>query len=135
SLPGPYDDQIASNYLLTSALVEIQRKKAKSRGARGLLISSLPKSASEFLCYTIAEALDIPVVRVSLGNPFFGVIRSEWVRDVFADGGITHDHFGATPENLAELRRANVKDIVVLVRDPRAVAWSAIKMQEIWSPY
>lgn len=135
SLPGPYDDQIAPNYLLTSALVEIQRKKAKSRGVRGLLISSLPKSASEFLCYTIAEALDIPVVRVSLGNPFLGTIRSEWVKEVFEGGGITHDHFGATPENLAELRQANVRDIVILVRDPRAVAWSAMKMQEIWSPY
>jgi hypothetical protein len=44
-------------------------------------------------------------------------------------GAVNHDHFGASNFNLETLSRNGVRDLFVLVRDPRAAAASAVRFR------
>jgi tetratricopeptide (TPR) repeat protein len=131
-LPGPHDIQLFEDYLYSSAAAKQARLKALNRAIPSFLITSLPKSASEFLSYAIAQALDIPVIRVSIGRPYRMCVYGPWIKEARLGGCVTHDHFSATIENISELRAGGADKIVVLVRDPRAAAWSLLKMQNTW---
>lgn len=128
-LPGDYEAQLYDRYLYTAAQVHRQRIRARTRGVPGILISSIPKSASEFLSYTLAETLQSPVVRVTIGDPFLGTVYGKWVAEVCEGGCVTHDHFAASETNLAALRDGGAMGIWILVRDPRAVYWSLQNME------
>ena len=129
-VPGDFDLQLYNNYLQTASRAELHRLEARARGVPGVLLSCLPKSASEFLCYTLANTLDVPIVRASIGNPFHGVILEKWISEIAHGGCIMHDHFGARSENLAALKQIGVRQMHVLIRDPRAVAFSLRNMGE-----
>lgn len=129
-VPGGFDLQLYDNYLQTASRAELRRLQARARGVPGVLLTCLPKSASEFLCYTLADVLDVPIVRATIGNPLEGVILEKWMREITRGGCIMHDHFGARPENLAALKQCGIGHIHVLIRDPRAVAFSLRNMGE-----
>jgi hypothetical protein len=129
-VPGGFDLQLYEHYLQTASRAEIRRLEAQARGVPGVMLSCMPKSASEFLCYTLADLLDVPIVRATIGNPLEGVILERWMREIARGGCIMHDHFGARPENLAVLKQCGVEQIHVLIRDPRAVAFSLQNMGE-----
>jgi hypothetical protein len=61
-------------------------------------------------------------------------VHDRWVSQALQGGCITHEHFAATPENVNALRRGGAKRIVALVRDPRAAAWSWMRMHDAWHP-
>jgi tetratricopeptide (TPR) repeat protein len=125
-LPGGYEGQLYDRYLLTSAQV---RRRARAGRAPSVLVTAIPKSASEFLSYTLAEALGAAVARVTIGDPFAGAVSAAWAAEAAGGGCVLHDHFAATEANLAALRAAGVGRLAVLVRDPRAVAWSLAVME------
>jgi hypothetical protein len=123
------EGQPYENYLFTAAQEHRTCVRARARGVPGILIASLPKSASEFLSSTLATALRAAIVRVTIGDPFLGTVSAAWAAEVTAGGCVTHDHFAGSEQNLAALRDAGVKRVVVQVRDPRAVFWSLQRMQ------
>jgi hypothetical protein len=127
--PGDHDGQPYDRYLFTAACVQRARLRALAAGVPGIVITALPKSASEFLSYTLAEALAAPVVRTTIGEPVLGTVHVGWAAAAARGGAVTHDHYAATPTNLAALRDAGVAAVWVLVRDPRAVFWSSQRMQ------
>jgi hypothetical protein len=127
--PGDHDGQYYDRYLLTAATVRREQLRARAAGVPGIIITSLPKSASEFLGYTLAEALACPVMRVTVGYPLMGAVQPKWVEAVREGGAVTHDHFPATDANLAALREVGLTQLWVLVRDPRAAFWSYVNMQ------
>jgi len=127
--PGDHDGQLYDRYLLTAARLHRERLRARSEGVPGIVITSLPKSASEFLSYTLAETLKVPVMRVAVGYPLLGAVHSKWVSSILQGGAVTHDHFAGTEVNLAALREGGLGEICVLIRDPRAASWSYERMQ------
>ena len=126
-LPGDYEAQLYDKYLLIAARVRHQRLRAPRVPA--VLLTAIPKSASEFLCSTLSEVIQAPIVRVTIGDPFLGTVCARWVADAARGCCVLHDHFAASQANLAALRAAGVGQLHVLVRDPRAVFWSLDKMQ------
>jgi tetratricopeptide (TPR) repeat protein len=127
-VPGGYDHQQYDKYLFTSSRVELKRLQARARGIPSILVTCLPKSGSEYLCYTLSDVLTAPVVRATIGSPFGGRIFDEWVVEIARGGCVLHDHFNGRAENIKALKQSDIKRISVLIRDPRAIAWSLHNM-------
>jgi len=128
-VPGGFNFQSYDRYLLTASRMELERVQARARAVPAIVIASMPKSGSEFLCYSIAETMGAPIARASIGDPLLGVIVESWMREIARGGCVLHDHFSGRPENLAALRACGMEEIHVLVRDPRAVAFSLRNME------
>ena len=128
-VPGGFNFQSYDRYLLTASRAELARLQARARGVPAIVVASMPKSGSEFLCYSIAETMGAPIARASIGDPLLGVIVESWMREIARGGCVLHDHFSGRPENVAALRACGIGEIHVLVRDPRAVAFSLINME------
>lgn len=122
----PYDLKQATR------LANWRRTNASLRGQPGLLINSLPKSASAFLSHTLTELLEVPILRVSLGNGLGRLVVDQWAREVVDGGAVTHEHFPAHRANIAALERAGIETIWIQVRDPRDCAYSHWKMVQGW---
>lgn len=80
-----------------------------------MTMAALPKSASAYVCNFSAVALGMPSCRVAVGN----VVVPNWARRPARGGGINHEHFPATPDNVRALAEAGIRRIAILVRDPR----------------
>jgi tetratricopeptide (TPR) repeat protein len=126
-LPGDYEGQVYDRYLLIAARVRHQR--LRSPGVPAILLTAIPKSASEFLSSTLSEVIQAPIVRVTIGDPFLGTVNPRWVAEAARGCCVLHDHFAASEINLATLRAVGTSPIHVLVRDPRAVFSSLDRMQ------
>lgn len=122
------------NRLYSDALAEGQdiRRRQQAAAARGMppiLIASMPRSASASITQSIAATLDIPVLRLSVGDfPNYFLVPS-WLQMFLPGGAVTHDHFGASPYNLKVLKDAGWREVFVVARDPRAAAASVTHMQ------
>lgn len=127
-VPGDFNYQTYEKYLFTASRVELMRLQARVRGIPAIMLTCLPKSASEFLSYTIADVLEAPVVRGTIGGPMRGVLVEEWVKEIVRGGCVLHDHFFGRKENIAVLQECGVEKLYVLVRDPRAVLFSMHNM-------
>jgi hypothetical protein len=55
------------------------------------------------------------------------IVAPSWLGMFLGGGSVNHDHFGASNFNLETLSRNGVRDLFVLVRDPRAAAASAVR--------
>jgi hypothetical protein len=86
----------------------------------------MPRSASATLTYTLARALDIPVLHISAGSFPNHFLVPSWLNMFLEGGAITQDHFAANDFNLGVLRGRGPRDIFVLIRDPRAAARSQV---------
>jgi hypothetical protein len=129
-LPADGGDLLFPDHVARALALFERREAARKRGMPTFVIASMTRAASTSLTQTLAQSLDMPVVRVSLGRfPHFALAPS-WLNSVTPGGGVLHDHFGATPHNLGVLRSSGVREVSVLVRDPRAAAASYVDFVE-----
>lgn len=99
---------------------EQRQADAQKRGVPSILLTTLPKSASEALFNYLSEGLDMPTCWISgmLDNEEEQPVAS-WL-SVFAQGGaIAKEHMAYSPSALAALRQGGVDRVVCHVRDPR----------------
>jgi hypothetical protein len=124
AMPTSEDDSLFSDHANLADFMRAQQVAAIERGLPSILIACMPRSASATLTYTIARALDVPVMHVSAGRfPDYFLVPS-WLGTFLEGGAITQDHFGANAFNVGVLTSRGPRDIFVLVRDPRAAARS-----------
>ncbi len=101
-----------------------RREKSIERGLPALVISTLPKSASESIWNKLAQGLGLAQCYFSLGLfPDCCLVPSRVVEA--AKGGVAvKEHIGPTAHNLATLRDAGIDRLIVHHRDPRQAALS-----------
>jgi len=103
-----------------------RRNAAMLSGLPPMLITTLPKSASESIWNRLAEGLGLAQSHISLGLFPDCCILGPRARSL-ADGGvIAKEHVAASPHNLEMLRRAGIRRVLVHLRDPRQalVSWA-----------
>jgi hypothetical protein len=126
TMPTGESDLLFSDHVNLSYVLRDRQLAAIKRGLPPILIACMPRSASATLAYTLARAVDIPVMHISAGNFPDRYLVPSWL-DMFLEGGaITQDHFAASDFNLGVLQGRGPRDIFVLVRDPRAAARSQV---------
>jgi len=126
TMPSSESDQIFSDHVNVSHVLRAAQLRSIARGLPPVLMACMPRSASATLTYTLGRAIGAPVVRIGAGQ-FPGIfIVPSWL-DMFLEGGaITQDHFGASDFNVGVLNGRSLRDVFVLVRDPRAAARSQV---------
>ncbi len=98
--------------------------QAKSRGLPGVLLNSLPKSASETIWNRLAEGLEMAQGHVSLGL-FPDCCLMPHRLAILAEGGlIAKEHIPASSHNLKQLAEAGIDKILLNLRDPRQASLS-----------
>jgi hypothetical protein len=124
TMPTGESDLLFSDHVNLSYVLRDRQVAAMKRGLPPILIACMPRSASATLTYTLARAVDIPVIHISAGNFPDRHLVPSWL-DMFLEGGaITQDHFAAGDFNLGVLQGRGPRDVFVLIRDPRAAARS-----------
>jgi len=125
ALPATGGDYLFSEHVRDSLDLRKQQQLARDRAMPPLLIAAMPCSAGATLTQTLSMHLNMPVLRLSVG--LVNLVPS-WVK-FFADGGaLTHDHFAASTFNLKVLGDCGIRDVFILVHDPRAAAASVISL-------
>ncbi len=101
-----------------------RRKKSIARGLPAMVITTLPKSASESIWNKLAQGLGLAQCYFSLGLfPDCCAIPSRVAQA--AKGGVAiKEHIGPTAHNVAVLRGAGIDRLIVHHRDPRQAALS-----------
>src|SRR5580700_878639 len=126
TMPTGESDLLFSDHVNLSYVLRDRQLAAMKRGLPPILLACMPRSASATLTYTLARAVDIPVMHISAGNFPDRFLVPSWL-DMFLEGGaITQDHFAASDFNLGVLQGRGPRDIFVLIRDPRAAARSQV---------
>ncbi len=128
TLPATGDFAIFEDLVRDSLAINRLRGDAAARGIPSFIIASMPRAASATLTHTLGAMLDIPHVRISAGAFSTYVIVPRWLNVVKPGGAVLHDHFGASPCNVDTLRRNDVSEVFVLIRDPRAAAVSLTEL-------
>ena len=124
TLAGTGGDVLFSEHRQQSIALESRRQVAQKRGLPTIVLASMPRSASTSLTQTIGATLDMPEMRASAGRfPNYALVP-RWLSVCLSGGAVLHDHFAASPYNLQVLRQNGVREIFVLIRDPRAAASS-----------
>ncbi len=103
-----------------------RRNTAMLGGLPPMLITTLPKSASESIWNRLAEGLGLAQSHISMGLFPDCCILGPRAGD-FAQGGvISKEHVAASAHNLAMLRQAGIRRVLVHLRDPRqaVVSWA-----------
>src|ERR1700730_9038097 len=125
ALPATGGDYLYSEHVRDSLELRKQQQMSRDCGMPPLLIAAMPRSASTTLTQTLSMHLHMPVLRLSVG---LVTLVPSWVK-FFADGGaLTHDHFTASTFNLRVLGDCGIRDVFIVVRDPRAAAASVISL-------
>lgn len=118
---------LALNSIRSDRQTFLQRRNAAMlSGLPPILITTLPKSASESIWNRLAEGLGLAQSHISMGLFPDCCILGPRARS-FADGGvIAKEHVPATPHNLEMLAAAGVGRVLVHLRDPRQalVSWA-----------
>lgn len=121
---GDWDDLVFSEHVLRANEMAERQRQAIAAGKPGILITALPKSASAFLSNLLADALDMPLLRTSIGSFPKRTVVPGWMRQVAQGGCVTHDHFDGSRANLTPIVQSGFRVMFVQVRDPRAALWS-----------
>lgn len=101
-----------------------RRQAAIGRGLPLIIISTMPKSASESIWNKLAESLEMAQCYLSLGLfPDCCLIPAR-VDQAAAGGIIVKEHIGPSRHNLAALERTGVDRLIVHHRDPRQATLS-----------
>lgn len=124
-LPATGGGQLFADHVRESLELNRHREAARDRGMPSFLIASMRRSASATLTQTIAAMIDLPRLRISLDD----WLSPNWLDAVSPGGAMLHDHFNGALFNIQVLRRAGVREIFVLVRDPRAAAASSFALK------
>jgi hypothetical protein len=124
TMPTGESDLLFSDHVNLSYVLRDRQLAAIKRGLPPILMACMPRSASATLTYTLARAVDIPVLHISAGNFPNHFLVPSWLNMFLEGGAITQDHFAANGFNLGVLQGRGPRDIFVLIRDPRAAARS-----------
>ena len=98
---------------------EERRRRAIAAGRPSMVITTVPKSASESIWNKLAEGLDLGQCHLALGLFPDCCLMPSRVRTAAEGGLIVKEHILATPHNLQTLREHGIDRIVVQLRDPR----------------
>ncbi len=111
---------LALNTIRSDRATFIERRNAAMlSGMPPMLITTLPKSASETIWNRLAEGLGLAQSHISLGLFPDCCILGPRAGD-FAQGGvISKEHVAASGHNLQMLRQAGIRRVLVHLRDPR----------------
>jgi hypothetical protein len=126
TMPTGESDLLFSDHVNLSYVLRNCQLAAMKRGLPPILIACMPRSASATLTYTLARAIDIPVLHISAGSFPDHFLVPSWLNMFLEGGAITQDHFAANDFNLGVLQGRGPRDIFVLIRDPRAAARSQV---------
>jgi len=126
TMPTGESDLLFSDQVNLSHVLRDGQLAAMKRGLPPILIACMPRSASATLTYTLARALDIPVLHISAGSFPNRFLVPSWLNMFLEGGAITQDHFAANDFNLGVMQGRGPRDIFVLIRDPRAAARSQV---------
>ena len=124
TMPTGESDLLFSDHVNLSYVLRDRQLAAMKRGVPPILIACMPRSASATLAYTLARAVDIPVMHISAGTFPDRFLVPSWLNMFLEGGAVTQDHFSASDFNLGVLQGRGPRDIFVLIRDPRAAARS-----------
>lgn len=103
----------------SAADFDMRCQRARSAKRPSILITTMPKSASESLWNILAAGLDFGQCHVSIGLfPNCCLVPSR-LRDMVSGGVVAKEHFGPDPVNLTMLAEAGVERLLVHLRDPR----------------
>lgn len=114
-----------------------RRATSTARGLPTILLTTLPKSASESIWNKLAEGLGLAQCHLSLGLFPECTLVPARVRAAAAGGGaggiIVKEHIGPTPHNLETLARNGLTRIIVHHRDPRqaTLSWAHFARDDI----
>jgi len=101
-----------------------RRRQARARHLPGILLVTLPKTASESLWNAVCAGLSLPQVHLALGL-FPDCCVLPYRAHDFRQGGLcAKDHIMPSDHNLASLAEAGIDRIIVHLRDPRQIALS-----------
>lgn len=103
-----------------------RRNAAMLAGLPPMLITTLPKSASESIWNQLAEGLGLAQSHLSMGLFPDCCLLGPRVQDFALGGVISKEHVPASEHNLAMLEAANIRRVLVHLRDPRqaVVSWA-----------
>jgi glycosyltransferase involved in cell wall biosynthesis len=130
TMPTAEAVQLFSDKVNASFVVRDWQREGIARGIPSILISCMPGASGATLVQMISREIGIPFVQLSLGRFPDRFLVPSWL-DMFLGGGaVSQDDFPASDFNTGVLRGRDLKHIFVLVRDPRAAAWSSIQGDE-----
>lgn len=104
--------------------------RAITKGLPSIIISTTPKSGTVYIWETLARALRMPILYISVGRFYDDRIVPQWFEDFACGGAVTVTHLPADRENLMFLHYAGIKKVLVHVRDPRQAILSLIHHNE-----
>ncbi|HET7803285.1 MAG TPA: hypothetical protein VFL53_03515 [Pseudolabrys sp.] len=128
-LPHSGGDALFSEAVAEGVAFAHAQDDAIKRGVPAVILASMPRAASAALTQTLAQITGAPIFRVSIGKFPNCWLMPAWLKRIARGGAILHDHFGASEFNVGALRDQGIDRVFVLVRDPRAAAVSAAKME------
>jgi len=102
-------------------------------GLPAMLLTTLPKSASESIWNKLAEGLGLAQCYLSIGLFPDCTLVPARVRAAAAGGTIVKEHIGPTPHNLETLARSGLNRVIVHHRDPRqaTLSWAHFVRDDI----
>jgi len=128
------DLDIPLNPIRASAEEFAARQAASSaRGLPTMLLTTLPKSASESIWNKLAQGLGLAQCYLSLGLFPECTLVPARVRAAANGGIIVKEHIGPSPHNLETLARSGLNRIIVHHRDPRqaTLSWAHFVRDDI----
>lgn len=123
-LPGGGGAFVFSEAVSRGLSLAAAQEDAMARHAPTVILSSMPRAASAALATTLGDLLGAPAMRASAGRFPDHYLMPCWLERLARGGAILHDHFGAGPFNLSQIRGGALGTVFVLLRDPRAAAVS-----------
>ena len=98
---------------------KLQRYRARRRDIPGIILNTLPKSASVYILSKLSGGLKIPHRYIHIGRFPDNLIVPDLTKELARGGMIAQSHFPAKGHNLVTLQRCGIDRIIVHVRDPR----------------
>lgn len=126
-LPGGGGAFVFSEAINRGLALAGPQEAAIARHVPTVILSSMPRAASAALATTLSVEFGAPAMRASAGRFPDHYLMPCWLARLARGGAILHDHFGAGPFNLAQIRGGAVGTVFVLLRDPRAAAVSFVR--------
>ena len=95
-----------------------------------IFLNTLPRSGSKYLAHTLADALRMSRMVISLQRLGDDLLVPKWVETFSRGGYLAKEHLPALRSNLVLLRHFGVTRFVVHVRDPRQSILSLTRFLE-----
>lgn len=110
-----------------------RQETARAKGLGGMIINTMPKSASESIWNKLAEGLGMAQCHLSIGLfPECCVIPAR-IAKVAAGGIIAKEHIPANAHNLRVMERHGTTRMIVHLRDPRqaTLSWAHFVREDV----